>query len=36
MSDSLRRKPMLFGIDLVIIQPGAVVRAVYDKAKRRT
>lgn len=34
MSDSLRRELMLFGIDLVVIQPGAVVTAVYDKGEK--
>lgn len=33
MSDSLRRELMLFGIDLVIIEPGAVSTAMYDKGE---
>ena len=34
MSDSLRRELMLFGIDVVIIRPGAVVTAIWDKAEQ--
>jgi len=34
MSDALRRELMLFGIDLVIIEPGTVNTAMYDKGER--
>lgn len=33
MSDALRRELRLFGIDLVIIEPGAVNTAMYDKGE---
>jgi short-subunit dehydrogenase len=33
MSDALRRELMLFGIDVVIIEPGTVNTAMYDKGK---
>jgi len=33
MSDALRRELMLFGIDLVIIEPGTVNTAMYDKGE---
>ena len=34
MSDALRRELMLFGIDLIVIEPGAVATAMYDKGER--
>ena len=34
MSEALRRELMVFGIDLVIIEPGAVNTALYDKGER--
>lgn len=34
MSDALRRELMLFGIDLVIIEPGTVNTAMYDKGEK--
>ncbi len=34
MSEALRRELMLFGIDLVIIEPGAVNTAMYDKGEK--
>src|SRR5271170_3225074 len=34
MSDALRRELMLFGIDVVIIEPGTVNTAMYDKGER--
>jgi NAD(P)-dependent dehydrogenase (short-subunit alcohol dehydrogenase family) len=34
MSDALRRELMLFGIDLVIIEPGTVNTAMYDKGEQ--
>jgi short-subunit dehydrogenase len=33
MSEAMRRELMLFGIDLVIIEPGAVNTAMYDKGE---
>ncbi len=33
LSESLRRELMLFGIDVIIIGPGAVVTAIWDKAE---
>jgi len=34
MSEALRRELMLFGIDVVIIEPGAVNTALYDKGEK--
>ncbi len=34
MSESLRRELMLYGIDVVVIGPGAVATAIWDKAER--
>lgn len=34
MSDALRRELLLFGIDLVIIEPGTVNTAMYDKGEK--
>src|SRR3984885_6107215 len=34
MSDALRRELMLFGIDLVIIEPGTVNTPMYDKGEK--
>lgn len=34
MSEALRRELMVFGIDLVIIEPGAVNTALYDKGEQ--
>lgn len=34
MSHSLRRELMLFGIDVVIVNPGSVVTPIWDKAER--
>ena len=34
MSEALRRELMLFGIDLVIIEPGTVNTAMYDKGQQ--
>jgi hypothetical protein len=34
MSESLRRELMLYGIDVIVIGPGAVVTAIWDKAER--
>jgi len=34
MSDALRRELMLFGIEVVIIEPGAVNTAMYDKGEK--
>src|ERR1700674_5834901 len=35
MSDALRRELMLFGIDVVIIEPGTVNTAMYDKGEKQ-
>ena len=35
MSDALRRELMLFGVDVVIIEPGTVNTAMYDKGERQ-
>jgi short-subunit dehydrogenase len=34
MSDVLRRELMLFGIDVVLIEPGTVNTAMYDKGEK--
>ena len=34
-SDSLRRELMLFGIDVVLMQPGPVITPIWDKAEAR-
>ena len=34
MSDALRRELMLFGIDVVVIEPGTVNTAMYDKGEK--
>lgn len=34
MSDALRRELMLFGIDVVVIEPGAVNTSIYDKGEK--
>jgi NAD(P)-dependent dehydrogenase (short-subunit alcohol dehydrogenase family) len=34
MSDALRRELMVFGIDVVIIEPGTVKTAMYDKGEK--
>jgi NAD(P)-dependent dehydrogenase (short-subunit alcohol dehydrogenase family) len=34
MSDALRRELMLFGIDVVIIEPGTVNPAMYNKGEK--
>jgi short-subunit dehydrogenase len=34
MSDALRRELMLFGIDVVIIEPGTVNTSMYDKGEK--
>jgi short-subunit dehydrogenase len=34
MSDALRRELMLFGIDVVIIEPGTVNTTMYDKGEK--
>jgi NAD(P)-dependent dehydrogenase (short-subunit alcohol dehydrogenase family) len=36
MSHSLRRELMLYGIDVIIINPGAVVTPIWDKAEAMT
>ena len=33
MSESLRRELMLYGIDVIVIGPGAVATAIWDKAE---
>ena len=32
MSESLRRELMIFGIDVIIVAPGAVATPIWDKA----
>jgi len=34
LSDALRRELMIYGIDLVVIEPGAVVTPIWDKAEQ--
>jgi NAD(P)-dependent dehydrogenase (short-subunit alcohol dehydrogenase family) len=34
LSESLRRELLLFGIDVIVIGPGAVVTAIWDKAEQ--
>ena len=34
MSDALRRELMLFGIDVVMIEPGTVNTSMYDKGEK--
>ena len=34
LSESLRRELLLFGIDVVVVGPGAVVTAIWDKAEQ--
>ncbi len=34
MSHSLRRELMLFGIDVIIVNPGSIVTPIWDKAER--
>jgi short-subunit dehydrogenase len=36
MQDALRRELMLFGIDVVITEPGAVSTAMRTRAKKKT
>jgi NAD(P)-dependent dehydrogenase (short-subunit alcohol dehydrogenase family) len=33
MSESLRRELMLYGIDVIVVGPGAVVTAIWNKAE---
>jgi NAD(P)-dependent dehydrogenase (short-subunit alcohol dehydrogenase family) len=33
LSDSLRREMRLFGIDVIVVEPGAVVTPIWDKAE---
>jgi NAD(P)-dependent dehydrogenase (short-subunit alcohol dehydrogenase family) len=33
LSDSLRREMMLFGIDVIVVEPGAVLTPIWDKAE---
>jgi NAD(P)-dependent dehydrogenase (short-subunit alcohol dehydrogenase family) len=35
ISDALRRELMLFGIEVVIIEPGTAKTAIYDKGEKR-
>jgi NAD(P)-dependent dehydrogenase (short-subunit alcohol dehydrogenase family) len=35
MSDALRQELMLFGIDVVVIEPGTVNTAMYDKGEKK-
>ena len=34
MSESLRRELMLFGIDVIVVAPGAVATPIWDKAEQ--
>jgi NAD(P)-dependent dehydrogenase (short-subunit alcohol dehydrogenase family) len=34
LSESLRRELLLFGIDVIVVGPGAVVTAIWDKAEQ--
>src|SRR5579862_293978 len=34
LSESLRRELLLFGIDVIVVGPGAVVTAIWDKAEK--
>jgi NAD(P)-dependent dehydrogenase (short-subunit alcohol dehydrogenase family) len=36
MSHSLRRELMIFGIDVIIVNPGSVVTPIWDKAEQNT
>ena len=33
LSESLRRELMLFGIDVIVVAPGAVATPIWDKAE---
>jgi NAD(P)-dependent dehydrogenase (short-subunit alcohol dehydrogenase family) len=34
LSDTLRREMMLYGIDVIVVEPGAVATPIWDKAER--